>query len=107
MSYRIAVDREVCMSSGKCVADAPELFRFDDEEVAERGHHEVLVCVSAESREQVDDLVDRAVAAGGSPVRKDEGGDVMYGRSYADLDGHIWEVMWMDVAAFEAGGEIA
>ncbi len=81
--------------------------RFHAEEVAERGHHEVLVCVSAESREQVDDLVDRAVAAGGSPVRKDEGGDVMYGRSYADLDGHIWEVMWMDVAAFEAGGEIA
>lgn len=35
MSYRIEVDREVCMSSGKCVADAPELFRFDGEEVAE------------------------------------------------------------------------
>jgi ferredoxin len=35
VSYRIKVDRDVCMSSGKCVADAPELFRFDDEEIAE------------------------------------------------------------------------
>ncbi len=35
MSYRIVVDRDVCMSSGKCVADAPDLFRFDDEEIAE------------------------------------------------------------------------
>ena len=35
MSYRISVDGEVCMSSGKCVADAPDLFRFDDEEIAE------------------------------------------------------------------------
>lgn len=36
MSYRITVDREVCMSSGKCVADAPDLFHFDAEEIAER-----------------------------------------------------------------------
>jgi ferredoxin len=35
MSYRISVDAEVCISSGKCVADAPDLFRFDDEDVAE------------------------------------------------------------------------
>lgn len=35
MSYRITVDGDVCMSSGKCVADAPDLFRFDDEEISE------------------------------------------------------------------------
>ncbi|GAA1866469.1 ferredoxin [Pseudonocardia ailaonensis] len=35
MTYRIEVDRDVCMSSGKCVADAPDLFRFDDDEIAE------------------------------------------------------------------------
>lgn len=34
MNYRIDVDRDVCMSSGKCVGDAPDLFRFDDEEIA-------------------------------------------------------------------------
>jgi len=31
MAYRITVDHDVCMSSGKCVADAPDLFRFDDD----------------------------------------------------------------------------
>jgi ferredoxin len=36
MPYRIAVDQDVCLSSGRCVADAPELFRFDDDEIAER-----------------------------------------------------------------------
>lgn len=35
MAYRIEVDPDVCMSSGKCVADAPGLFRFDDDEIAE------------------------------------------------------------------------
>jgi ferredoxin len=33
--YRITVDQDVCLSSGKCVADAPDLFRFDDDEIAE------------------------------------------------------------------------
>lgn len=35
MAYRIEVDSDVCISSGKCVADAPGLFRFDDDEIAE------------------------------------------------------------------------
>ena len=35
MTYRVSVDGDVCMSSGKCVADAPEVFRFDDDEIAE------------------------------------------------------------------------
>lgn len=35
MGYRISVESDVCMSSGKCVADAPQLFRFDDDEIAE------------------------------------------------------------------------
>ncbi|MBN9101264.1 MULTISPECIES: ferredoxin [unclassified Pseudonocardia] len=35
MSYRVEIDRDVCISSGRCVADRPDLFRFDDEELAE------------------------------------------------------------------------
>ena len=35
MTYRISVDKEACMSSGKCVAEAPEVFRFDDDELSE------------------------------------------------------------------------
>jgi predicted lactoylglutathione lyase len=65
---------------------------------------EVLLCLSADSREQVDSSVERAVSAGGTadPGPKQDYG-VMYGRSVADPDGHIWEIMWMDPAAAEQG----
>ena len=65
---------------------------------------EVLLCLSADSRESVDSTVERAVAAGGTadPGPKQDYG-VMYGRSVADPDGHIWEIMWMDAAAAERG----
>ena len=67
---------------------------------------EVLLCLSAESRESVDSTVERAVMAGGTadPAAKQDYG-VMYGRSVADPDGHIWEIMWMDAAAAERGAE--
>ena len=60
----------------------------------------VLLCVSAESRDGVDDIVAKATAAGGraDPSPKDEY-DFMYGRSFEDLDGHMWGVTWMDVEA--------
>jgi len=65
---------------------------------------EVLLCLSENSRESVDSTLERAVAAGGSadPAPKQDYG-VMYGRSVADPDGHIWEVMWMDPAAAAEG----
>ena len=61
---------------------------------------EVLICLSADSREAVDEVVGKAQAAGGGidPCPKQDYG-FMYGRSFEDPDGHIWEVMWMDVAA--------
>lgn len=65
---------------------------------------QMLLCLSAESRESVDATLERAVAAGGTadPAPKQDYG-VMYGRSVADPDGHIWEVMWMDPAAAAQG----
>lgn len=65
---------------------------------------EVLLCLSSDSRESVDSSVEQAVAAGGTadPAPKQDYG-VMYGRSVADPDGHIWEIMWMDPAAAEQG----
>ena len=65
---------------------------------------EVLLCLSADSREAVDAAVQRAVNAGGTadPSAKQDYG-VMYGRSVADPDGHIWEIMWMDSAAAQQG----
>ena len=67
---------------------------------------EVLLALSADSRESVDSTVERAVTAGGTadPAPKQDYG-VMYGRSVADPDGHIWEIMWMDAAAAERGAE--
>jgi len=61
---------------------------------------EVLICLSADSREEVDTMVTRAGAAGGrvDPGPKQDYG-FMYGRSFEDPDGHIWEIMWMDVEA--------
>ena len=70
---------------------------------------EVLICMSADSREAVDDMIARADAAGGiiDPGPKQDYG-FMYGRSFEDPDGHIWEVMWMDMeAAKEAMGDMA
>lgn len=57
---------------------------------------EAILAVSAESREEVDTLVDRALALGGCVVKEPMDQGVMYGRSFYDLDGHAWEVMWMD-----------
>ena len=64
---------------------------------------EVLICLSADSRAAVDDTVGKAEAAGGAvdPGPKQDYG-FMYGRSFEDPDGHIWEIMWMDVAAAQA-----
>ena len=61
---------------------------------------QVLLCVSADSREAVDGQVDKAVKAGGKadPTPTQDFG-FMYGRSFEDPDGHIWEVMWMDPTA--------
>jgi predicted lactoylglutathione lyase len=61
---------------------------------------EVLICISADNRQSVDETVEKAGQAGGKvdPTPKQDYG-FMYGRSFEDPDGHIWEVMWMDVEA--------
>ncbi|HXT78459.1 MAG TPA: VOC family protein [Acetobacteraceae bacterium] len=58
---------------------------------------QVMLCLSEDSRESVSARLDKAAAAGGrpDPVPAQDFG-FMYGRSFEDPDGHIWEVMWMD-----------
>lgn len=70
---------------------------------------EVLLCVTAESREAVDTLVDGAIAAGGSEwvtsgskKAQEEMGAFSHQRAFRDLDHHVWEVMWMDIEAASA-----
>ena len=60
---------------------------------------EVLTCLSRESRTDVDAIVKAAVAAGGSTYNAPQDHGFMYGHGFRDLDGHVWEVMWMDPAA--------
>ncbi|MFF1359692.1 VOC family protein [Streptomyces sp. NPDC058297] len=62
---------------------------------------EVLLCLSAESREKVDELVDRAIAAGGTETGEKQDHGFMYGRAFDDPDGHTWEIVWMDPAAVQ------
>ncbi len=59
---------------------------------------EVLVTLTVDSREKVNQLVDKALMSGGSKARDPEDYGFMYGRSFNDPDGHIWEVIWMDPA---------
>ena len=57
---------------------------------------EVLVCLSSESREKVDEIVSKAVAAGGSTYKEPQDHGFMYGHGFQDLDGHIWEFIYME-----------
>ncbi|MGW4672691.1 VOC family protein [Streptomyces sp. NPDC004324] len=75
---------------------------FTKKEIADSARtSEVLLCLSAESREKVDELCDKALAVGGSGTREAQDHGYMYGRSFDDPDGHTWEVMWMDPAAVQ------
>jgi len=56
---------------------------------------EVITSLSTESKEQVDELVARAIAAGGKPWKPTLEEGPMYGGSFQDLDGHVWELMHM------------
>ena len=60
---------------------------------------EVLVCLSAESREGVNETVRKAVAAGGNTYNEPQDHGFMYGHGFQDLDGHIWELIYMQPAA--------
>ncbi|MGP3938522.1 VOC family protein [Streptomyces sp. 6N106] len=75
---------------------------FTNKEIADSAKtSEVLLCLSAESRAKVDELVDKALAAGGAPAGEPQDHDFMYGRSFQDPDGHTWEVVWMDPSAVQ------
>jgi predicted lactoylglutathione lyase len=56
---------------------------------------ECVICLGVDSRERVDALVDRAIAAGGTAGDSEDHG-VMYGRSFNDPDGHSWQIFWFD-----------
>jgi predicted lactoylglutathione lyase len=62
---------------------------------------EALFSLSADSREEVDQLVKLALEAGGSSAMPPQDHGFMYGHSFQDPDGHHWEVFWMDPSAIQ------
>ena len=64
---------------------------------------EAIVALEVDSRERVDELADRALESGGSSASEPVEDDGMYERSFADPDGHLWEVFHMSPAAVAAG----
>ena len=61
-----------------------------------RTHTEALIALSCENRDDVNEMVRRAVAAGGREAMPVQDQGFMYARSFYDLDEHHWEVFWMD-----------
>jgi predicted lactoylglutathione lyase len=62
---------------------------------------EVIIALSAESREKVDELVNKAIAAGATTPNEKQDQGFMYGWGFQDLDGHLWEVFYMEPSAFQ------
>lgn len=62
---------------------------------------EAIIAISADSRAEVDDLTAKAFAAGATKFNDPQDHGFMYGTSFQDLDGHLWEVIWMDPATVE------
>ena len=113
-------DKRFSDGTGSCMVFSDTIFtmllthdkfrQFTPKKIADaRATSEVLLCLSADDRAGVDAMVEAARKAGGkadATPKQDYG--FMYGRSFEDLDGHIWEIMWMDVEkALAQGGKMA
>ncbi len=82
----------------------PKFAQFTSKAIADaHATSEVLICISEDSRDAVDATMKNALSAGGREPRGAQDHGFMYSRAFEDLDGHIWELMWMDPAA-AAGG---
>ncbi|HET9904242.1 MAG TPA: VOC family protein [Xanthobacteraceae bacterium] len=78
----------------------PKFKQFTPKAIADANRStEVLVALSADSRDKVDALLEVALKAGATEARDAEDHGFMYGRAFNDPDGHIWEIFWMDPKA--------
>lgn len=75
----------------------PYFKTFTKKEICDASKHtEVLIALDAASRTEVDEIINKAVKAGGTTYMKPQDHGWMYGHSFADLDGHQWEILYMD-----------
>jgi len=82
----------------------PKFKTFTPKEICDATEStEVLTALSCETREKVDDLVRRAIAAGGTTNSEPKDYGFMYQHGFQDRDGHIWELLYMEPAAVAQG----
>ncbi len=109
-------DERFCDDDAACMVVSDQAFvmllqraRFADfvvKPVADAGEQTALtIAISADDRAAVDSFAEQALAAGATPCKDPQDYGFMYQRSFHDLDGHLWEVMWMDPVAAEQGPE--
>jgi predicted lactoylglutathione lyase len=105
-------DERFCDDNAICLVISEDIYAmlltepffksFTKKAVADaRTSTEVMLALSADSRTAVDDLADKAIAAGGRDATDPLDYGFMYSRSFYDLDEHHWEVVWMDPAKLE------
>jgi predicted lactoylglutathione lyase len=97
-------DKAACLIIGENIYAMllvePFFKTFTKKEICDaKRNTEVLLAIDAPSREKVDEMVKKAVEAGGSIYMEPQDYGWMYGHSFADLDGHQWEVFYMDESA--------
>lgn len=100
------IDASITNEQAACVVFGDTVFamlhtadsysRFDGRPLADpRATAAGIFALALPSREEVDDVADQALIAGGAPAREPEDHGVMYVRSFLDPDGYLWEVVWM------------
>lgn len=68
---------------------------------------EVLIALSTESKGEVNAMLDKVIKAGGKEFRQPMDYGFMFSRSFEDLDGHVWEILWMDPKSINQPAETA
>ena len=101
---RFTDDKAACMIIGENIFAMLLLEKFfktfTKKEIADaKKTTEVLIAIDTKSRKEVNEMIKKAVDAGGSIYNKPQDHGSMYGHSFADLDGHQWEVLYMDETA--------
>jgi uncharacterized protein len=75
---------------------------FTKKEISDTSKNtEVIVALSIEGREYVDQMINKAIEYGGKESREPQNHGWMYGRSFEDIDGHLWEIIYMDESALK------
>jgi uncharacterized protein len=75
---------------------------FTKKEISDTAKNtEAIVALSAQSREEVDRMIEKVVDAGGRESRDPQDHGWMYGRSFEDINGHLWEIFYMDESAMK------